>query len=155
MLSRIGKICIYMTCALAGALPAAAQDIIYVCVKDGRELMTDRPCEVLGATTKRIRTPESFKPLSVIGGGLTTGERRMLRDYEARNDALDRDHEARKLADREAANRADALNVAECRRLDAEKKRVIERQRQFSTQGLTDRHREINDEMYRRRCKTL
>ncbi|MBW7902274.1 MAG: hypothetical protein H3C26_12385 [Rhodocyclaceae bacterium] len=155
MIGRIGKICIYMTCALAGVSPAVAQDIIYVCVKDGRELMTDRPCEVLGATTKRIRTPESFTPLSVIGGGLTTGERRMLREYEARNDALDREHEARRLADREAANRADALNVAECRRLDAVKKSIVNQQRQHSTQWLTDRHREINDEMYRRRCKTL
>lgn len=151
-MNGIGKIC----CCLLGMLsvPAVAQDI-HVCVKDGREFMADRPCDVFGARTKQIRTPESFKPLSVIGGGLTSGERRMMQEYKARDDARDREYEAQRLVDRQAAQQADARNSAECRRLDAEKKRIIEQQRQYSTQWLTDRHREINDEMYRRRCKTL
>jgi hypothetical protein len=131
----------------------SAQDI-HVCMKDGKKIMTDQPCERIGAVTKQIRTPDSFRPLTVIGG-VTPGERQLMQQYKARDAAENALWEADRARDREAARQQAAANQRRCDQLNAEKNNIVVQLRQNSTQWLNDRHRAVNDEMYRLNCQTL
>lgn len=145
--------CASLLVLVFGVQAVFAQDI-HVCRKDGKQIMTDRPCADLGAETKTIRKPESFRPLSG-GGGLTDAERRMAEQYRQRDEIENQQRQAQIAQHRERASLDEAQNKAVCQNLDQEKNRIVAALRQNSTQWLNDRHRAVNDEMYRRRCETL
>lgn len=138
---------------LAVASEARAQTV-HVCEKGGKRIWTDRPCAEIGAETKQIRKPESFTPLSG-GGGLTPGERMLMQQYRARDQAAQVQWDAERANDRQQAMRQAAQSQARCNQLNSEKNSIVIQQRQNSTQWLNDRRRAIDDEMYRLRCETL
>lgn len=127
---------------------------IYVCDKAGKRIMSDQPCDKLGATINHIRTPESYAPLTTVVG-LTPGQQQKSNEIKFRHDQNEAKWKAEREASRRATERADAENSVICNRLNTEKINIVSQLRQNSTQWLNDRHRQVNDEMYQRRCKTL
>ena len=78
------------------ALIPVAQADIYRCEKDGKPMLTDRPCHA-EAEPMVVREPNQVTA--------TQGERRLAREYERR---VERDRKARDQADREWIKQHDA-----------------------------------------------
>lgn len=132
----------------------ASAQTVHVCQKDGRKIMTDSPCDRIGAETMQIRTQDSFRPLTVITG-ISPRERQTLNQYKARDAVNNAQWEADRRADREAARQQEAAKNSNCARLNAEKNSIVAQLRQNSTQWLNDRHRTVNDEIGRMGCSML
>jgi len=132
----------------------ALAQTVYYCSQSGKRIITDTPCEKMGMNTKRIRDSSDFQGRTGLGG-LTDGEKRMAAEAKQQDQVREAEWQQNKMAEAAEREHSERINDSVCRNLDAEKKQVVAQLRANSTQWLNDRHRKINDEMYRRRCKTL
>lgn len=139
--------------AVAAALLSitATAQTIHVCQKDGKQIMTDQTCDKIGAETKAVRPPASFEPLNTYIG-VTETERQRLAEIKARHEAAEQQWQAQRDTARIKSQAATANKDATCKGLVAEKDQVVAALRHNSTQFLNDRHRRINDEIYRLNC---
>lgn len=127
---------------------------LYHCIKAGKKVFTDQPCETQGATQQKRVDYEELPPVNT-SRSLTSNEINRAQQIGQRlNAERQADEQQRQQLIVQAAEQ-EKSNQWACSQLEAQKKRVISRQRQFSTDSLNAEHKRINDEMYDRKCKTL
>ena len=142
--------CLFFLIALSLPFLADAQ-VFYHCSQGGRKLVSDRPCEEQGAKeTKRVNA-EDMTPLSTADG-LSKEERRK---GDAVSNRLERESQKRQ-AERDRSRAFDAQareqNRGRCNNLYKEKESIVNQQRSMSNDWLNERHRKVNDEIYRLKC---
>ena len=124
-----------------------AQAIFYHCIKDGKKLVADRPCDELGAREQKRVDPAELTPLST-SQSLTPSERARAQTLDQRLKNEDRHYQARRQA---TAQQADSKKQ-ECDSLYELKASIVAQQRSWSSDYLNQRHREVNDKIYRLGC---
>ena len=127
---------------------------IYYCVKDGKKIATDRGCGVQGAVEQKrveyrdlppVNTSQSLTPSEVQQGQIV--------DERMRQERVVDDGQRKKNIVMQ--QRADARNREICLELGKKKDHIISMQRHFSNDYWNEKHRWVNDEIYRRRCETM
>ena len=127
---------------------------LYHCIKSGKKVFTDQPCEVQGATQQKRVDYQDLPPVNT-SRSLTQNEINRSQQLGERLNAERQADERQRQKLIAKAQEEERTNQWACNQLEAQKKRVISRQRQYSTDALNEEHKRINDEMYARKCKTL
>ena len=133
--------------AVLAITSADAQEVFYHCMKDGKKLVADRPCHELGAREQKRVDPADLTPLST-SQSLTPSERARSQALDQRLRNEDQHYQARRQA---AVQQADSKKQ-ECDSLHEVKASIVAQQRAWSSDYLNQRHREVNDKIYRLGC---
>jgi len=140
-------------CFLLASVAVNADSFFY-CTKNGKKIVTDRPCAELGAQqTKRVES-ENMPALNTVRG-LTQGDLNESQAIDARNE---QDYQSRQ-ARRQEQQALASENKAVCKSLQQEKDSITAAQRMPNTMQSLNYYRErlleVNNELYRLRCETL
>jgi len=133
-------------------------DVIYYCTKDGKKLVTDKPCQELGAQEKKRVNAEDLRPLNTTRG-LTQGDLNRSQEIDDRLDRRNQADAENREERRAQAQVEQAQGKAACSGLEQEKKNIVVAQRSPLSSQAQDYYRErlrwVNDELYRLNCETL
>lgn len=128
---------------------------VYYCAKDGRKIMTDQPCDSLGANQKKYIRYDEFRPLSTMESPTERDKQQADRFYHEEQNRRRPDSGYRP----QQANVEAEQNKAQCHQLEQQKQAIIAQQRmpqQGSMHDYLRRQREgVDTEIYRRKCETL
>lgn len=137
---------------------SANADAIYYCNKNGKKIVTDRPCEDLGAQEKKRINPEDLPPLST-SRGLTANQIEQSKQIDQRYHQQSQIDDQQRQIKQQAAQSQKANNKAVCVSLDRQKQSIISAQRAPNSGAMHDYYREqrrkIDDEIYRLGCETM
>lgn len=133
---------------------AANADGIYYCTKNGKKIMTDQPCQNLGANQSKYTAYENLQPLNTMAPPSHNAIQRAKEfDQEQTRRQPDQGNQQR-----QASVQAEQ-NKAQCRELEQQKQAIVAQQRmpqQGSMHDYLRRQREgVDAEIYRRQCETL
>lgn len=128
-----------------------SQDTIYYCQKGGKKLVSDRPCDEHGAKQTKKVYAEDLYPIS-SGGGLSPSARVRVQQIDAR---LAKKNVRHKWPSRQQSSRLGReLEQKEriCAELYRQKENIISRQRVHNTERFNEKHRKVNDQIYKNGC---
>ncbi|MDR2113626.1 MAG: hypothetical protein LBQ62_11125 [Candidatus Accumulibacter sp.] len=139
---------VFLCLSSSVALP---QSIIYHCMKDGKKLVSDQPCEKFGSEEKKRVRSSQMPPLNTAQG-LTKNERKhgqavtdRLRNEEWQRRAI------REYQESEAAEER-KRNEKKCSDLWYYKEQIINQQRRKNDEYWNEEHRKVNDEIFHLNC---
>lgn len=136
----------------------AHADAIYYCNKNGKKIVTDRPCEEFGAQEKRRINPQDLPPLST-SQGLRPDQIEQARQIDQRNQQQAQIDEQQRQAMQRQAQAQQGQKSQICASLESHKQSLIAAQRMPNSMQTLNYYREelrkVNDELYARRCETL
>ena len=139
--------------ALASIGTSEAQTL-YHCIKAGKKVFTDQPCETHGATQQKRIDYQDLPPVNT-SRSLTPNEINRSQQLGERLNAQRQADEQQRQQLIAKAQQQEEDNQRVCKELDRYKNQIIAQQRQRNTDWLNAEHKRINDEMYDRKCKTL
>ena len=132
--------------------PSSNVDAVYYCMKDGKKIISDSPCENHSADEEQRR----YYVRTDVQPGIASAQqlerekavlKRMEDDRKIREVAAEKRVQARA-----QSNEAEQKKERICNSLYAEKDSIKAIQRQLNSDYWNQRHREVDDEIYYRKC---
>lgn len=130
---------------------ALSQGIVYHCMKDGKKIISDHPCNAFSAQETKRSNFSDLPPVTTVQG-VTPEERDRGRKLTER---LNReDEQYRRRMDYEKAKAAEDQRLTEkrCAELWRYKEQIVAQQRRMNNDWWNAEHRRVNDEIYRLNC---
>ncbi|MBK8744154.1 hypothetical protein [Propionivibrio sp.] len=127
---------------------------IYHCTKNGKKVMSDQPCEHQGAIEQRRVDVQDMPPLNT-SQPLTPGQIQQSQQIDQRLQQENVVSEHKRQYEKAKIAQDQANNQKVCDDLERYRKQVIDQQRVNNNDWWNAEHRRVDDEMYKRGCKTL
>ena len=122
---------IVLTAIITIAIFSARAETVFYCTKDGKKIISDRPCEIHAAREQKRIDGQDLPPLSVTQE-LTQGQKDEAKSLDARmkKQAQVRDDQQRKeeerAADQQKKQKMQDLNIRRCLGLERKRYGLIE-----------------------------
>jgi hypothetical protein len=146
----IMRIAFSLIAGLFLAVPAYSQ-VFYHCTKDGKKLVTDRPCERFGATENKRINANDMPPLNT-SKSLSENEKRQGQVVTDRLNQSGREHIQQRTYEKQKAAEEKKITEKKCADLWRYKQELVEKQRKRNSEWLNKEFRRVNDEIFRLNC---